>query len=48
MFLLKALYVLEHDILGSSRLRPGSKSFMVLMYSFQKLWLKTSTRNDIW
>ena len=31
----------------SSRLRPGSKTFMVFMYSFQKLWLKTSTRNDI-
>ena len=27
---------------------PGSKSFMVFMYGFQKLWLKTSTRDDIW
>ena len=30
----------------SGRLRPGSKSFMIFMYSFQKLWLKTSTRDD--
>ena len=29
----------------SGRLRPGSKSCMVFMYSFQKQWLKTSTRN---
>ena len=32
----------------SGRLRPGSKSFMIFMYSFQKLWLKTSTRDDFW
>ena len=27
---------------------PGSKSFMIFMYGFQKLWLKTFTRDDIW
>ena len=32
---------------GSGRLRPGSNSFIVFMYSFQKLWLKTSTRDVI-
>ena len=32
----------------SGRLRPGSKSFMVFMYSFQKQWLKTPTRDVIW
>ena len=31
----------------SGRLRPGSNSFIVFMYSFQKLWLKTSTRDVI-
>ena len=34
--------------LSSGRLRPGSKSFMIFMYSFQKVWLKTSTRDDFW
>ena len=32
----------------SGRLRPGSKSLMIFMYSFQKLWLKTSTWDDFW
>ena len=32
----------------SGRLRPGSKSFMIFMYIFQKLRLKTSTWDDFW
>ena len=34
----------------SGRLRPAgpNKSFIVSMYSFQKRWLKTSTRDDKW
>ena len=32
----------------SGRLRLGSKSFMVFIYSFQKQWFKTSMRDVIW
>ena len=32
----------------SSRLRPGSTSFVIFMQIFQKLLLKTSSRNNRW
>ena len=36
------------SLLHSGRLRPGSKSLMIFMHSFQKLCLKTSTWDDFW
>ena len=43
-----AVFFFIGDLLDLGGLRPGSKLFIVFMYSFQKLWLKTSTRVDIW
>ena len=37
-----------YQVDNSGTLRPGSKSLIVFMHSFQKLWLKTFTMDDIW